>query len=236
MLKNNLQNRIFFSLIIISAYNTWSALAQSDALPEGFVYVTSVVLTVNVDLRYYSYNNFVGQRVDGYDSPKCILTTEAAEALKGVQDELKVFGLGLKIFDAYRPQQAVDHFVRWAEDLSDTLMKKEYYPNVDKKDLFKEGYIASKSGHSRGSTVDLTIVSIDKEHPYQELDMGGSWDFFSEQSWPDYPDIVPAQRANRMLLKLVMEKYGFKPYDKEWWHFTLKDEPFPDTYFNFPIK
>jgi zinc D-Ala-D-Ala dipeptidase len=115
-------------------------------------------------------------------------------------------------------------------------MKKQYYPNVDKKDLFKESYIASKSGHSRGSTLDLTIVSIDKDHPYQELDMGSGWDFFGEQSWPDYPDITPDQRANRMLLKFVMEKYGFKPYDKEWWHFTLKDEPFPDTYFNFPIK
>jgi D-alanyl-D-alanine dipeptidase len=236
MLKHNLLHIILLFSIIIFADNFRPAQAQSDALPEGFVYVTSVVLTVNVDLRYYSYNNFVGQRVDGYDSPKCILTAEAAEALKGVQNELKEFGLGLKIFDAYRPQQAVDHFVRWAGDLGDTLMKQQYYPKVDKKDLFKEGYIASKSGHSRGSTVDLTIVSIDKEHPYQELDMGSGWDFFGEQSWPDYPDITPSQRANRMLLKLVMEKYGFKPYDKEWWHFTLKNEPFPDTYFNFPIK
>lgn len=236
MLQNNSRYIIFLFLIIISASKISFSQKQSDTLPEGFVYVKSVVLTINVNLRYYSYHNFVGQRIDGYDTPKCILTAEAAKALKRVQTELREFGLGLKIYDAYRPQQAVDHFIRWAEDLQDTLMKKQYYPNVDKRDLFDEGYIASRSGHSRGSTVDLTIISLGKENINQELDMGGSWDFFGEQSWPDYPDISPDQRANRMLLRLVMEKHGFKPYDKEWWHFTLKDEPFPDTYFNFPVK
>lgn len=236
MLKHNLRYLIYLFLIIGSSSKICVAQQQSDTLPKGFVYVKSVVLTVNVDLRYYSYHNFVGQRVDGYDSPNCILTADAAKALKRVQTELREFGLGLKIYDAYRPQQAVDHFIRWAEDLDDTLMKKQYYPHVDKRDLFDEGYIASKSGHSRGSTVDLTIIALDADHINQELDMGGSWDFFGEQSWPDYPDLTPDQRANRMLLRLVMEKHGFKPYDKEWWHFTLKDEPFPDTYFNFPIK
>lgn len=236
MLKYNFLNLILIFSIIFYADNFRPAQAQSEKLPEGFVYVKNIVPTIDVNLRYYTYHNFVGQRVDGYDSPKCILTTEAAKALKRIQNELREFGLGLKIYDAYRPQQAVDHFIRWAEDLEDTLMKQQYYPNVDKKDLFEEGYIASKSGHSRGSTVDLTVVSLFRENPDHELDMGTGWDFFGEQSWPDYPDLSPNQRANRMLLQLIMQKHGFKPYDKEWWHFTLENEPFPDTYFNFPIK
>jgi D-alanyl-D-alanine dipeptidase len=236
MLKHNLLHLIFLFSIIISADNICPVQAQSATLPVGFVYVDSIIPTIKVELRYYTIHNFVGKRIDGYINPRCILAAEAATALKEVQDELKPFGLGLKIYDAYRPQQGVDHFIRWAKDLGDTLMKQQFYPNVQKKNLFKEDYIASKSGHSRGSTADLTIISIDNQNPNQELDMGTGFDFFGEESWPEYPDLTPNQRANRMLLRLVMEKHGFKPYPKEWWHFTLKDEPFPDTYFNFPIK
>ena len=236
MLKSNLRNLIFLFLIISSFSNINFAQQQSETLPEGFVYVDSIIPTIKVELRYYTTHNFVGKRIDGYVNPRCILTLKAATALKEVQDELKPFGLGIKIYDAYRPQQAVDNFIRWAEDLDDTLMKQEFYPDVEKKNLFKEDYIASRSGHSRGSTADLTIVSIDNKNPNQELDMGTGFDFFGEESWPNYPDISPDQRANRMLLQIVMEKHGFKRYPKEWWHFTLKDEPFPDTYFNFPIR
>ncbi|MCE5241816.1 MAG: M15 family metallopeptidase [Syntrophobacteraceae bacterium] len=213
-----------------------SPAALGGTLPEGFVYVDDAVPGIKIELRYYTRHNFTGDRVDGYTAPRCILTKEAAEALREVQGDLKRFGLGLKIYDAYRPQQAVDHFVRWAKDLRDIRMKKEFYPRVDKKDLFKEDYIAEKSGHSRGSTVDLTIVPLDPRSPDTILDMGTGFDYFGPESWPDYQRISPARRAHRMLLQLVMERHGFTPYPKEWWHFTLKNEPFPDTYFNFPIR
>ena len=152
-----------------------------------------------------------------------------------MQKDLEAFGLGLKVFDAYRPQRAVDHFVRWAEDLDDTRMKAKYYPGVEKKHLFRDGYIAARSGHSRGSTVDLTIVSLGPDDPV-ELDMGTGWDYFGPRSWPASLDVSPQQRANRMLLQSLMVKHGFKPLAEEWWHFTLKDEPFPKTYFDFVIE
>lgn len=204
----------------------------SAPLPEGFSYIGEVIPDIRLELRYFTQDNFIGVPIDGYLAPRGIMTTEAARALRKVQTELKPFGLGLKIFDAYRPQQAVDHFVRWAEDISDTLMKASYYPEVKKRNLFKEGYIAARSGHSRGSTVDLTVISLADG---VELDMGGSYDFFGVASWPDHPDLSPTQRSNRLLLRTLMTKHGFKPYDKEWWHFTLLDEPFPDTYFTFPV-
>jgi len=210
--------------------------AQESGLPSGFVYVRDIIPDVEVELRYYTDHNFIGDRIDGYMEPKCILTKQATEALSKVQEELRLFGLGLKIYDAYRPQRSVDHFVRWAKDLSDIRMKKEFYPNVDKENLFKEEYIAEKSSHSRGSTVDLTIVPLDAQTPEAELDMGSGFDFFGPESWPDYPHIASSLRAHRMLLQVVMKKHGFKPYPKEWWHFTLIDEPFPETYFNFPIR
>ncbi len=203
-------------------------------LPQEFVYVDELIPTAQCELRYYTENNFMGQRVDGYLSPRCILTRQAAEALKNVQNMLASFGLGIKIFDAYRPQRAVDHFVRWGRDLKDIHMKAAYYPNVDKGRVFEEGYIATRSGHSRGSTVDLTIVSL--AAPHEELDMGTGFDFFGPESWPEHPFLSPAQRAHRMLLQIVMKQHGFKPYDKEWWHFTLANEPFPDTYFDFPVE
>ena len=209
------------------------AQAQQRPLPEGFVYLEQIVPDIIQEPRYFSDRNFVGQRVDGYLAPRCIITQKGAEALKKVQEELKPFGLGLKVYDAYRPQQAVNHFIRWAKDLGDTKTKKNYYPDVDKENLFRDGYIAGKSSHSRGSTVDLTIINLaDKS----EMDMGSPFDWFGPESWPDNPSAFPGQRANRLLLRTLMQKYGFSPYAQEWWHFTLKDEPHPETTFDFPVR
>jgi D-alanyl-D-alanine dipeptidase len=210
--------------------------AWSQRLPEGFVYVEQVIPDIQIEVRYSTTDNFVGERINGYLQPRCILSKPAADALKRVQEDLRRFGLGLKIYDAYRPELAVRHFVRWAGDLQDTRMKRKYYPDVDKKDLFSLGYIADKSSHSRGSTVDLTIVSVDPEGNAEELDMGTGFDLFSPKSWPDNPSMTPPQRAHRMLLQVLMKRHGFEPYSQEWWHFTLKNEPFPDTYFDFPVQ
>jgi len=165
-----------------------------------------------------------------------IATAEAAEALRQVRDDLRPFGFGLKVFDAYRPRRAVQHFVRWARDLSDTRMKQAYYPQVAKKDLFRLGYIAGRSSHSRGSTVDLTIVILKDGHVGPELNMGTGFDLFSTASWPDSMAVTAVQRAHRLLLRTLMARHGFVPYDKEWWHFTLAQEPFPETYFDFPVQ
>ncbi|MBD0833045.1 M15 family metallopeptidase [Aestuariibaculum sediminum] len=202
-------------------------------LPEGFVYVKQVVPDLDVDLRYYSNNNFIGKPVKGYETDKLILTVEAANALKKIQKELQDMNLCLLVFDGYRPQQAVNHFIDWAKDLNDTVNKHAFYPNVDKRNLFKEEYIATRSGHSKGSTVDLTIIDGNTGEP---LDMGSSFDFFGEVSWVNYNNITEKQKANRMLLQQVMLKYGFRNYPKEWWHFTLRNEPFPKTYFDFPVQ
>ncbi|MGR8980989.1 MAG: M15 family metallopeptidase [Gammaproteobacteria bacterium] len=202
-------------------------------LPSGFDYADRHIPGLVTDLRYYSAGNFVGQPVKGYHANRAILTSRAIEALAGVQTELKAFGLGIKLYDAYRPQQSVDHFVEWSQDLTATETKQTYYPNVEKSELFNLGYIDKRSGHSRGSTVDLTIVDLETG---AELDMGSPFDLFDPISWPDAGGLSAAQRANRLLLSAVMQKHGFKPYPKEWWHFTLVNEPFPDTYFNFPVK
>ncbi len=207
---------------------------QAD-VPAGFVDLAEAVPGIEVELRYNTNDNFVGTNIDGYESSRCYITAEAAEALRDVQAELRPFGLGLKVFDAYRPQRAVDHFVRWAEDLDDTTMKARYYPGVEKENLFRDGYIAARSGHSRGSTVDLTLVST-VANPPAELDMGTPWDYFGPESWPSNMELSAAQRANRMLLQSLMIKHGFRPLAEEWWHFTLVDEPFPDTYFDFPVR
>lgn len=209
---------------------------MANHLPLGFVYAKDLIPDIITDLRYRRYDNFTGRPVDGYLKPNCIMTKQAAEALKNVQSELRPLGFGLKIFDAYRPQQAVDCFARWGKDLKDIKMKTKYYPDVPKKDLFKDGYISFQSAHSRGSTVDLTIVSINNSGKVQELDMGTGFDFFSKKAWYNCLDITIEQKAHRMLLRLLMEKYGFEPYQYEWWHFTLKHEPFPNTYFNFPVE
>lgn len=199
---------------------------------KNFVFIKDKIPNIELDMRYFGEDNFIGKPVDGYLTYNAILTKKATKALKKVQKELNSFGMGLKIFDAYRPQKAVDHFVRWGLDLEDRVMKNKYYPTVDKKNLFKEGYIAKKSSHSRGSTVDLTIIDLSSK---EELDMGSYFDFFSKQSWVRYSKITPQQRANRMLLNGVMLRYGFKSYAQEWWHFTLRDEPFKNRYFDFNI-
>jgi D-alanyl-D-alanine dipeptidase len=201
---------------------------------EDFVDLKELMPNLRSDIRYYSSNNFVGEPIDGYNQPKLLLTKEAANALKKVQDELERLGFGLLIYDAYRPQRATDHFVRWSQDETDEAMKSQYYPNVDKKDLFAKGYISIKSGHSRGSTVDVTIVSLKTK---QILNMGSPYDLFDEVSAVDHTaTITKNQHALRLLLKRRMEKHGWQSYPQEWWHFTLKDEPFPDTYFDFPIE
>jgi D-alanyl-D-alanine dipeptidase len=170
---------------------------------------------------------------NGYISPLALLIKDAAEALIKVQVELAKDGLGLKIFDAYRPQKGVNHFIRWAKNSADTLTKRKYYPEVNKKDVFKLGYVASRSGHSRGSTLDLTIIRLDTK---EELDMGSGWDFFGDISGHGTDKITPQQSSNRQKLKSVMEKHGFNAYSKEWWHYTLRNEPFPDTYFDFDVE
>ena len=217
------------TLLIVTMILT---ISQAE-LPKGFNYIQEKIPHIELELRYYSKNNFVGQVIDGYLAPKAILSSQATRSLVEVQKELEAFGLGLKVFDAYRPQKAVDHFVRWGRDLEDTKMKVQYYPTVEKKNLFKEGYIAEHSGHSRGSTVDLTLIDLASR---EELDMGSPFDFFGQRSWVKYNNITTQQRANRMLLNSLMLKHGFNAYAQEWWHFTLKNEPYTRNYFNFDIK
>ncbi len=207
--------------------------APAGQIPQGFVELADFAPGIVQEVRYFSDDNFVGERISGYRSPTIYLTREAGTALRSVQGELSAFGLGLKVFDAYRPQRAVDHFVRWARDLGDQRMKARYYPNVAKSDLFSDGYIAARSGHSRGSTVDLTLVDLDTG---QELDMGTPWDFFDLASWPDSDQVTTQQQANRLLLRRVMLAAGFQPLTTEWWHFSLVDEPYPGTYFDFPVQ
>ena len=208
--------------------------SNSPADPAGFVLLSDVVPDIIQEIRYFSTYNFVGDRIDGYQAPCALMTIEAAEALKKVSDEVKSQGYRLKIYDAYRPQMAVDHFVRWAEDLNDSRMKSYFYPKVDKTKLFDEGYIDAKSGHSRGSTVDLTLFDMKTG---KEVDMGGTFDYFGELSHPDFKGkLTKKQIKNRQYLRDVMIKHGFKPLATEWWHFTLKDEPYPDTYFTFPVS
>lgn len=200
---------------------------------SGFALLSEAVPDAILEIRYYSTYNFVGERIDGYEEPLALLTKEAASALKEVSDELLTMGFRLKIFDAYRPQMAVTHFVNWALDADDTRMKEYFYPELDKDVLFPQGYIAERSGHSRGSTVDLTLFDMATE---KEADMGGAFDYFGELSHPDYTGITREQYENRMILREAMLKHGFKPLEEEWWHFTLENEPYPDTYFTFPIN
>lgn len=244
--------------ILLTIFITLTLSVQyfSQNIPEGFVEIREIIPDVSLDLRYLTNHNFLGVPVDGYRTEKCYITKAAADSLAIVQEELRKFNLSLKIYDAYRPQRAVDHFVRWAKDLSDTLTKKEFYPTVDKSRLFVDGYIAEKSGHSRGSTIDLTIVPIplpyqpefdinnqcecfestDKRFKDNSIDMGTGFDCFHSLSHTENINLTPQQRANRLLLKSLMNKYGFKNLAEEWWHFTLRNEPYPSTYFDFIIE
>ena len=218
--------RVLIILMFLSNLN------QAQSLPKGFAYLKDEVPSIEEDIRYFTDNNFIGERINGYLTPKSIMTIEATKALKEVQKSLKPMGLGLKVFDAYRPQKAVDHFVRWGLDLNDTKMKSIYYPNVEKKNLFKEGYIAKRSGHSRGSTIDLTLIELKSK---KELDMGSDFDLFGKLSWFNFSEITSVQKENRLFLHNIMLQNDFKFYAQEWWHFTLKNEPYPHKYFNFDI-
>ncbi|MBO6606064.1 M15 family metallopeptidase [Psychroserpens sp.] len=220
---------ILFTLLIGLSFTS----QQNDVLPEGFVYVKDVIPDIDIELRYYSSNNFVGDTINGYNSNVLILTKAAAEALSKVQDDLHQKNLCLRVYDGYRPQRAVNHFMAWAKDLNDTIRKHQFYPDVEKRHLFREEYIATRSGHSRGSTVDLTIIDGTTNEP---LDMGSPFDFFGKESWVAHPDLSEQQKANRQLLQKVMLKHNFRNYPKEWWHFTLRWEPFPKTYFDFEIE
>lgn len=202
-------------------------------LPDGFVYVNEEIPTIKIELRYLSDNNFVGKQVDGYEKSVVILSKQATNALKNVQKELLKDSLSIKVYDAYRPQRAVNHFWRWAKDVNDTLTKQQFYPNVKKKNLFKEGYIATRSRHSSGSTLDVTLVDLKAN---KELDMGTPYDFFGPESWVVFDKITAQQKANRQKLQSIMSKHGFRNYPQEWWHFTLRGEPFKNQYFDFVIK
>ena len=202
-------------------------------VPDGFVYLSSAVPTIKQEVRYAGSDNFIGEPIDGYISESIVLSAEAGSALAKVQAELQKANLSLKVYDAYRPQRAVDHFVRWARVHTDTLMKAQYYPAVPKNELFKRGFIASKSGHTRGSTVDLTLIDLNTG---VECDMGGPYDFFGPRSHHDYTELSTEQRSNRAFLKSIMSKHGFRSYAKEWWHYTLRGEPYPDTYFDFVVE
>ena len=206
--------------------------SQKNNLPEGFVYVKEVIPDIQVDLRYAGTHNFIGRPLPGYNEAEVILTKQAAEALKKVQLELEDQGYCLKIFDAYRPQKAVNYFMEWARKPEDTLAKREFYPNIDKRNLFELGYIATRSGHSRGSTLDLTLIDA---NTLEEVDMGGTYDYFGEVSHLNSANISEQQRKNRDLLKKTMSKHGFRSYSEEWWHYTLRREPFSATYFDFNI-
>ena len=255
-----MKSKVFFISLILATLClplSVDACECADKMSDNFIDVQKVIPDVVMDIRYYGKHNFLGERVDGYLAPKCFLTTDAAYALARVQKDLAPYSLTLKIYDCYRPQRAVDHFMRWAKEIENTKTMREFYPTIDKRNLFKDGYIDSKSGHSRGSTVDLTIVPLpapgqadyipgqilsecylpaEQRFRDNSIDMGTGFDCFHEQSNTPNANIGRQQKINRLLLKSLMEKHGFKNYDMEWWHYTLKKEPYPDTYFDFVIE
>jgi len=200
--------------------------------PSGFVLLADFVPHIVQEIRYFSTYNFVGDRIDGYEAPVAIITKEAARALKSIANRANVMGYRLKVFDAYRPAMAVRHFVLWGIEDLDLRMKPYFYPELEKQELFEKGYIATQSSHSRGSAVDLTMLDMNTG---KEVDMGSPFDFFGPISHPDYTGITETQFENRMFLQKCMVRNGFKPLDCEWWHFMLADEPYPDTYFTFPV-
>ncbi|MBY0378901.1 MAG: M15 family metallopeptidase [Burkholderiales bacterium] len=246
---------ILLNLIIACAI-AQSKEVTTDIRPTNFVNIKKIIPQIELDMRYYTAHNFVGRRIVGYKAPVCLLTLPAAMALKTVENKLLPFGMTLKVYDCYRPQMAVNDFANWATQINNISMRKEFYPTVDKKNLFKDGYILYRSGHTRGSTMDLTIVPLnskipiynpnvkqiactapqDQRTPDNSLDFGTGYDCFSEASHPDYQQLTSQQKANRLLLQTLMKQAGFKGLDTEWWHFTLINELYPDTYFNFPVN
>jgi D-alanyl-D-alanine dipeptidase len=246
-----------FSLVAVAAACTFAPARSGPQQVPDFVSVTEVDSTIVVEARYHGEHNFIGRRIDGYEAPKCVLARAAAEALARVQAEIRAFGLGIKTYDCYRPQRAVADFARWARDVADTKMKAEFYPDIDKARLFELGYISERSGHSRGGTVDLTLIPlpapsqatyrdgdplvrctapVDQRFRDNTLDMGTGYDCFSELSHTANPAVGEVAARNRLLLKAVMEKHGFANYAQEWWHFTLRPEPYPQTYFDVVVR
>ena len=241
-------------MLLLACAAPRARVSQTEA-SGPLVSVSDVDSTIIVEARYFGRHNFIGRPITGYEAPKCLLTPAAARALAAVQEDVRGYGLSLKTYDCYRPQRAVDDFVRWARATSDTAMKAEFYPAVDKQNLFRDGYIAERSGHSRGSTVDLTLVPVPvPEQPeyrpgdalrdcrsparYADntLDMGTGYDCFDPLSHTANPAVGSMAARNRLLLRLAMERHGFSNYANEWWHFTLRDEPYPDTYFDLPVR
>ena len=220
------------TLVLALIFGLAATSATAQPRPRSFVDAATVVPGLWLEMRYASSNNFVGRPINGYQAPVCLLTRQAATALASVQADLARFGLGLKVFDCYRPTRAVADFAVWARDLDDQARRAEFYPDVDMSQLFAFGYIAERSGHSRGSTVDLTVID---RATGAELDMGSPFDLFSPRSWPESNAVGPTQRANRLVLQSVMRAHGFKPLEQEWWHFTLEHEPYPRTYFDFSV-
>jgi zinc D-Ala-D-Ala dipeptidase len=219
---------IFLYLFIFMVINVFA-----EEKPDNFVYVTKIIPNIKQDIRYLGNNNFVGRPITGYKKPVCILTRAAALALLKVQTELNTQNLGLLVYDCYRPQMAVNDFILWSQNPEDQTTKSRFYPNMEKRNLFKFNYIARRSGHTRGSTVDLTLVDLKNN---QILDMGTPFDYLDPLSHPDNRDITATQFKDRMLLRSVMIKFGFMPIKTEWWHFTLKNEPYKNTYFNFFVE
>ena len=205
---------------------------NSKTVPD-FVVLSDIASDIIVEMRYFSEYNFVGQRIRGYEEPIALVTRDVALALKKASDDVSSMGYKLKIWDAYRPQMAVDHFIEWAKDINDIKMKRYFYPEEDKANLFVHGFIAARSSHSRGSAVDITLYDVQNEY---DVDMGGTFDYFGPRSYSDYSNLTEQQKMHRDLLRTVMHKHGFKGISTEWWHFILIDEPYPNQYFNFPVK
>ena len=237
--------RIFFIVCVFFAIGTAAAFGQDvRQMPSDFVDVRTIDPSIAIDIRYAGSQNFIGHPVPGYLAGNCYLARPAAEAIAKVQAQLREFGLSLELYDCYRPQRAVDYFVRWGKDPNDTVKKQQFYPRVPKGELIPRGYIASPSSHSRGSTMDLTIIgkgagaaspSCGAVDP-RALEMGTGFDCFDETAHVHATGISAQERANRMLLQSLMVQAGFKPYPEEWWYFTLTKEPYPSTYFDFPVK
>lgn len=224
----------FLAVCLLNLHLVFTCFAEiSPTDSSGFVVLTDIVPDAIMEVRYYTLYNFIGDRIHGYEEPVALVTKETAYALQEVQKEIAPLGFAIKVFDSYRPQMAVDHFMEWARDVNDVRMQKYFYPEESKVNLFAHGYIASRSGHSRGSTVDLTLYDVRNGC---DVDMGGTFDYFGYRSYPDYPNLTAEQKKNRQLLRSVMLKHGFRGIDTEWWHFTLKNEPYPNTYFNFKVQ
>lgn len=238
--NNNVQPAGEDSAGCTDTLSCWSPYDEADTLyinkevPADFVALSEFCPDILQDIRYYSTFNFVGRRIPGYERPVAYLTREAATQLKAVNDELMQQGYRLKVHDAYRPKRAVDFFVKWGKDMNDQAMKDYFYPRCPKSELFRQGYLAHKSGHSRGSTVDVSLFDMKTG---KDVDAGSPYDMLDVSSHYDYSEgLTPEQIACRKLLREVMSRHNFRPIACEWWHFTLRNEPYPNTYFDFPVQ